>query len=155
MSKGENFMNKKQELNKKIFESNLERHLKLLGYSNYQLEFEEGVYNLVFQNEPMSIFFDNFEFLQPYFLSFYIKGFKAFTLWKKDEIIQPNQGKSHIKDNYNKNKLKENKEKIRQLLEVDKTLSITAIAQELGITRQGLYKNQELIELINKLKNVN
>ena len=48
---------KKQELNKKIFESNLERHLKLLGYSNYQLEFEDGVYNLVFQNEPMSIFF--------------------------------------------------------------------------------------------------
>ena len=76
-------MNKKQELNKKIFESNLERHLKLLGYSNYQLEFEEGVYNLVFQNEPMSIFFDDFEFLKPYFLSFYIKGFKAFTLWKK------------------------------------------------------------------------
>ena len=104
-------MNKKQELNKKIFESNLERHLKLLGYSNYQLEFEDRVYNLVFQNEPMSIFFDNFEFLQPYFLSFYIKGFKAFTLWKKDVIIQPNQGKTHIKDDYNKNKLKENKEK--------------------------------------------
>ena len=30
---------------------------------------------------------------------------------EKDEIIQPNQGKSHIKDDYNKNKLKENKEK--------------------------------------------
>ena len=148
-------MNKKQELNKKIFESNLERHLKLLGYSNYQLEFEEGVYNLVFQNEPMSIFFDNFEFLQPYFLSFYIKGFKAFTLWKKDVIIQPNQGKSHIKDDYNKNKLKENKEKIRQLFAVDKNIKITKIADELGMTRQGLYKNQELIELINKLKSVN
>lgn len=148
-------MNKKQELNKKIFESNLERHLKLLGYSNYQLEFEEGVYNLVFQNEPMSIFFDDFEFLKPYFLSFYIKGFKAFTLWKKDEIIQPNQGKSHIKDDYNKNKLKENKEKIRQLFAVDKNIKITKIAEELGMTRQGLYKNQELIELINKLKSVN
>ncbi len=148
-------MNKKQELNKKIFESNLERHLKLLGYSNYQLEFEEGVYNLVFQNEPMSIFFDDFEFLKPYFLSFYIKGFKAFTLWKKDEIIQPNQGKSHIKDDYNKNKLKENKEKIRQLFAVDKNIKITKIADELGMTRQGLYKNQELIELINKLKSVN
>lgn len=148
-------MNKKQELNKKIFESNLERHLKLLGYSNYQLEFEEGVYNLVFQNEPMSIFFDDFEFLKPYFLSFYIKGFKAFTLWKKDDIIQPNQGKSHIKDDYNKNKLKENKEKIRQLFAVDKNIKITKIADELGMTRQGLYKNQELIELINKLKSVN
>ena len=148
-------MNKKQELNKKIFESNLERHLKLLGYSNYQLEFEEGVYNLVFQNEPMSIFFDDFEFLKPYFLSFYIKGFKAFTLWKKDEIIQTNQGKSHIKDDYNKNKLKENKEKIRQLFAVDKNIKITKIAEELGMTRQGLYKNQELIELINKLKSVN
>lgn len=148
-------MTKKQELNKKIFESNLERHLKLLGYSNYQLEFEEGVYNLVFQNEPMSIFFDDFEFLKPYFLSFYIKGFKAFTLWKKDDIIQPNQGKSHIKDDYNKNKLKENKEKIRQLLEVDKTIKITQIAKELEMTRQGLYKNKELMELINKLKSVN
>lgn len=148
-------MTKKQELNKKIFESNLERHLKLLGYSNYQLEFEEGVYNLVFQNEPMSIFFDDFEFLKPYFLSFYIKGFKAFTLWKKDDIIQPNQGKSHIKDDYNKNKLKENKEKLRQLLEVDKTIKITQIAKELEMTRQGLYKNKELMELINKLKSVN
>ena len=103
----------------------------------------------------MSIFFDNFEFLQPYFLSFYIKGFKALLYGKKDVIIQPNQGKTHIKDDYNKNKLKENKEKIRQLLEVDKTLTITAIAQELNITRQGLYKNQELIQLINKLKSVN
>ena len=148
-------MSKKQELNKKIFESDLERHLKLLGYNHYQLEFEEGVYNLVFQNEPMSIFFDNFGFLEPYFLSFYIKGSKAFTLWKKDEIIQANQVKSHIKDDYNKNKLKENKEKIRQLLLVDKTIKITKIAKELNITRQGLYKNQELMEVINKLKSVN
>ena len=63
---------------------------------------------------------------------------------EKDVIIQPNQGKTHIKDDYNKNKLKENKEKIRQLLEVDKTLTITAIAQELNITRQGLYKTKNL-----------
>ena len=51
--------------------------------------------------------------------------------------------------------LQENKKKISKLLSVDKNIKIPQIAKELGITRQGLYKNQELMELINKFKSVN
>ena len=62
---------------------------------------------------------------------------------------------SYLREEKDLKRLEENKKKISKLLSVDKNIIIPQIAKELGITRQGLYKNQELIELINKLKSVN
>ena len=62
---------------------------------------------------------------------------------------------SYLREEKDLKRLEENKKKISKLLSVDKNIKIPQIAKELGITRQGLYKNQELIELINKLKSVN
>ena len=57
---------------------------------------------------------------------------------------------SYLREEKDLKRLEENKKKISKLLSVDKNIKIPQIAKELGITRQGLYKNQELIELINK-----
>ena len=62
---------------------------------------------------------------------------------------------SYLREEKDLKRLEENKKKISKLLSVDNNIKIPQIAKELGITRQGLYKNQELIELINKLKSVN
>ena len=62
---------------------------------------------------------------------------------------------SYLREEKDLKRLEENKKKINKLLLVDKTLKVSEIAKELNITRQGLYKNQELMELINKLKSVN
>ncbi len=62
---------------------------------------------------------------------------------------------SYLREEKDLKRLEENKKKISKLLSVDKNIKIPQIAKELGITRQGLYKNQELMELINKLKSVN
>ena len=62
---------------------------------------------------------------------------------------------SYLREEKDLKRLEENKKKISKLLSVDKNIKIPQIAKELGITRQGLYKNKELIELINKLKSVN
>ena len=62
---------------------------------------------------------------------------------------------SYLREEKDLKRLEENKKKISKLLSVDKNIKIPQIAKELGITIQGLYKNQELIELINKLKSVN
>lgn len=62
---------------------------------------------------------------------------------------------SYLREEKDLKRLEENKKRINKLLLVDKTLKVSEIAKELNITRQGLYKNKELIELINKLKNVN
>lgn len=62
---------------------------------------------------------------------------------------------SYLREEKDLKRLEENKKKINKLLLVDKTLKVSEIAKELNITRQGLYKNKELIELINKLKSVN
>lgn len=62
---------------------------------------------------------------------------------------------SYLREEKDLKRLEENKKKISKLLSVDKNIKIPQIAKEIGITRQGLYKNQELIELINKLKSVN
>ena len=62
---------------------------------------------------------------------------------------------SYLREEKDLKRLEENKKKISKLLSVDKNIKIPQIAKELGITRQGLYKNQELIELINKFKRVN
>ena len=62
---------------------------------------------------------------------------------------------SYLREEKDLKRLEENKKKISKLLSVDNNIKIPQIAKELGITRQGLYKNQELMELINKLKSVN
>ena len=62
---------------------------------------------------------------------------------------------SYLREEKDLKRLEENKKKISKLLSVDKNIKIPQIAKELGITRQGLYKNQELMELINKLNSVN
>jgi uncharacterized protein YneR len=62
---------------------------------------------------------------------------------------------SYLREEKDLKRLEENKKKINKLLLVDKTLKVSEIAKELNITRQGLYKNRELMELINKLKSVN
>lgn len=62
---------------------------------------------------------------------------------------------SYLREEKDLKRLEENKKKINKLLLVDKTLKVSEIAKELNITRQGLYKNKELMELINKLKSVN
>jgi transcriptional regulator of acetoin/glycerol metabolism len=62
---------------------------------------------------------------------------------------------SYLREEKDLKRLEENKKKISKLLSVDKTLKVSEIAKELNITRQGLYKNRELMELINKLKSVN
>ncbi len=149
---------KQKRLNKKHFEMHLNHLIKELGYDYYQLELEEDTYNIVFKNENFSIFFDDFNFIEPYFLHFFMKGTKIFTLWKKEthpqNEMKPNK-MSYLREEKDLKRLKENKEKINKLIQINKKISITNIAQELGITRQGLYKNQELMELINKLKSVN
>ena len=62
---------------------------------------------------------------------------------------------SYLREEKDLKRLEENKKKISKLLSVDNNIKIPQIAKELGITRQGLYKNKELMELINKLKSVN
>ncbi len=62
---------------------------------------------------------------------------------------------SYLREEKDLKRLEENKKKISKLLSVDNNIKIPQIAKELGITRQGLYKNQELMELINKFKSVN
>ena len=62
---------------------------------------------------------------------------------------------SYLREEKDLKRLEENKKKISKLLSVDNNIKIPQIAKELGITRQGLYKNQELMELINELKSVN
>ena len=61
---------------------------------------------------------------------------------------------SYLREEKDLKRLEENKKKINKLLLVDKTLKVSEIAKELNITRQGLYKNQEHMEIINKLKSV-
>ena len=75
----------------------------------------------------------------------------------KNRLIRPNKTNkiSYLIEEKDLKRLEENKKKISKLLSVDKNIKIPQIAKELGITRQGLYKNQELMELINKLKSVN
>ena len=147
-------MSKKQELNKKVFENYLEMHLNELGYGGFILEFEDNIYTLSFPNLPFSIYFDDYIFYpNPTFLNFYLNELKILSLWDMSEQeCFINQSTKHIKSDFNKKQLEANKEKIRQLLEVDKNIKITKIAEELGMTRQGLYKNQELIKLIKSLK---
>ena len=62
--------------------------------------------------------------------------------WKKRE------------DNY-LNSLQTNKDLIKKLIEEDNKISISEIAKNLNMTRQGIYKNKELIDLIKELKSVN
>lgn len=153
-------MTKKQELNKKVFEETLKKHLKFLGYSLNENDLEEG------ENETgnfyrlfigaFTLYFDDYRYYDEHlpFIAFLKQGFQIGCLFPNSynptskTIIQ----RKHIKDDFNKEQLKLNKEKIRQLLEVDKTLSITAIAQELGITRQAIYKNTDLKKFIDNLK---
>ncbi len=61
---------------------------------------------------------------------------------------------SYLREEKDIERLEENKKKISKLLSVDKNLKISEIAKELNITRQGLYKNQELKNLIDELKKV-
>ena len=61
---------------------------------------------------------------------------------------------SYLREEKDLKRLEENKKKISKLLSVDKNLKISEIAKELNITRQGLYKNQELKNLIDELKKV-
>lgn len=147
-------MTKKQELLKKIFESELERHLNELGYGGFILDFEDNIYNLSFPNLPFSIFFDDFEFFsQPTFLNFYLNKSKILSLWdisEQESFI--NQSTKHIKDDFNKKRLEENQQKIKHILETNKKISITKIAEELGITRQAIYKNADLKKFIDDIK---
>ena len=62
---------------------------------------------------------------------------------------------SYLREEKDLKRLEENKKKISKLLSVDNNIKIPQIAKELGITTQRLYKKQELMELINKLKSVN
>ena len=69
---------------------------------------------------------------------------------KKD--VRPDEKKSYIREQHDKKKLEQYKEKISKLLEIDKKISITKIAESIGITRQAIYKNIELNVFIENIK---
>ena len=48
--------------------------------------------------------------------------------------------------------LRANKEIIKKLIDNDNKISISEIAKNLNMSRQGIYKNKELIDFINELK---
>ena len=50
--------------------------------------------------------------------------------------------------------LQENKETIKKLINNNNKISISEIAKNLNMSRQGIYKNKELIDFIKELKKV-
>ena len=154
-------MLKNQERLKKSFLGELEKHLIFLGYEGYELETRDNLgyeyYRLALKTEPVVIYFDCYDFTKTTisFLHFTLQGIMTATLFKifkKNKKSIENTKVTHIKEKFNREQLELKKEKIRQLIEVDKTIKITKIAEELGITRQSLYKNIELKNFIDRLK---
>ena len=154
-------MSRNQERIKKSFLGELEKHLIFLGYEGYELETRENLgyeyYRLALRTEPVVIYFDCYDFTKTTisFIHFTLQGIMTATLFKIFETNKKsieNKKVTHIKEKFNREQLELKKEKIRQLIEVDKTMKITKLAEELGMTRQGLYKNQELMEFIKKIK---
>lgn len=138
----------------KHFKLNLEKDLKTLGYNLNDMSFEkneeDNIYSFLLHGTTV-IYFDEYKFFE-YFIQFFNQGIKVCILGKPIEINNSVKAENYLRAEYDRKNLEGYKEKIRQLLEVDKKTSITAIAQELGITRQGLYKNLELKKYIDTLK---
>lgn len=140
----------------KHFKITLEKDLKTLGYSMDLMGFEKlednNLYCISIENNSV-LYFDNFNNING-FLNFYIKEIKVFSLCKKTIVDTFKKSKNYIKSEHDEKNLKIYKEKIRQLIKVDKKIKITEIAKELGITRQAIYKNLELKKFIENLKTI-
>ena len=146
-----------KEKKERLFELNLENDLKKMGYELSKMHFDKdetsNTYNF-FINGNIIVHFDEYNFTEDY-INFYNKGIFVVSLVNPTIIKASNSNNSYLRKEKDLKKLKRNKEKIRQLITVDKNIKISEIAKELEITRQGLYKNQELMNLINELKSVN
>jgi len=147
---------KSKETQEKHFKLNLENDLKKFGYKLSEMHFDKdetsNTYNFLI-NGNIIVRFDDYRFLKD-FIQFYNKGICTVSLVNPISIKASSSNNSYLRKEKDLKRLEKNKEKIRQLISVDNTIKIPQIAEELGITRQGLYKNQELMNLINELKKV-
>jgi DNA-binding phage protein len=156
------------EKREKRFIRDLSNKLKKLGYTKFSIEKikkqsdkelydikkNEEIYLLILEDLGLFIYCDDFEPVYDYYLGFYRNDKLIAQISKKSKVdtLEKTIKTQHIKANYDKKNLEGYKTKIRQLLEVDKKIKITEIAKELGITRQAIYKNKELLSFIKSLK---
>lgn len=142
-----------KEKKERLFELNLEKDLKELGYLLKNMAFEkdeeENFYSILL-NGNIVIYFDEYKFFNP-IISFFNKGIPVSLLTKPEKINILMQS-NYLRAKHDEKKLEEYKTKIRHLLELEPNLKITKIAEELGITRQAIYKNLELKKFIDSLK---
>lgn len=121
----------------------------------YYFKKEEEVYEVYLDDLATVIFFDDFRMIDNRFLYFFKDGKTVTIIRQLNKVVKEKKvvvKTKYIKADYDKKNLDEYKNKIRQLLKVDKKIKITEIANELGITRQAIYKNKELKSFIDSLK---
>lgn len=138
----------------------LKEALKNLNQNDIKVGGDKKTKILIIESLDITIYFDKFEINKnKNYIDFFNNNKyvmmigKNSQLSKVDKIGKPAiRKKNYIREEHDKKKLTEYKEKISKLLEVDKKISITKIAENLGITRQAIYKNIELNLFIEKMK---
>ncbi len=138
----------------------LKEALKNLNQNDIKVGGDKKTKIVMIDSLNITIYFDKFEIGKnndyiDFFREekFIMSIYKNSQISKVDKIGKPaTRKKSYIREEHDKKKLEEYKEKISKLLEVDKKISITKIAQNLGITRQAIYKNTEINVFIEKMK---
>ena len=138
----------------------LKEALKNLNQNDIKVGGDKKTKILIIDSIDITIYFDKFEinknknYIDFFNNNKYIMMIgKNRQLSKVEKIGKPAvKKKSYIREEHDKQKLEHYKEKISKLLEVDKKISITKIAQNLGITRQAIYKNIELNVFIENMK---
>lgn len=143
-----------KEKKEKSFRLNLEKDLEKIDYKLSDMCFEKdeenNAYNFLL-NGNIVVYFDDYSF-GGQFIHFYNKGIHIISITKPREISKYIKPDNYLRAEHDKRNLEEYKSKIRQLILVDKKIKITQIAEELGITRQAIYKNTDLKKFIDSLK---